>query len=44
MSEVHDGAEHGVPRPVMLVTGGSRGIGEAICRLAARAGFTVVVN
>ena len=31
-------------RPVMLVTGGSRGIGAAICRLAAAAGYTVVVN
>ena len=28
----------------MLVTGGSRGIGAAICRLAAAAGYTVVVN
>ena len=31
-------------RPVMLVTGGSRGIGAAICRLAAAAGYTVIVN
>jgi NAD(P)-dependent dehydrogenase (short-subunit alcohol dehydrogenase family) len=31
-------------RPVMLVTGGSRGIGAAICRLAATSGYTVVVN
>ena len=31
-------------RPVMLVTGGSRGIGAAICRLAAAAGYTVVIN
>jgi NAD(P)-dependent dehydrogenase (short-subunit alcohol dehydrogenase family) len=29
---------------VMLVTGASRGIGAAISRLAARAGYTVVVN
>ena len=36
--------EPGEPHPVMLVTGGSRGIGAAICRLAARAGYTVVVN
>lgn len=32
------------PRPVALVTGGSRGIGAAICRLAASQGFDVVVN
>ncbi len=31
-------------RPVLLVTGGSRGIGAAICSLAARAGFDVAVN
>lgn len=31
-------------RPVALVTGGSRGIGAAVCRLAARDGFDVVVN
>jgi NAD(P)-dependent dehydrogenase (short-subunit alcohol dehydrogenase family) len=31
-------------RPVMLVTGGSRGIGAAVCRLAAAAGYAVVVN
>lgn len=29
---------------VMLVTGGSRGIGAAICRLAARHGYDVAVN
>ncbi|MDQ0317920.1 NAD(P)-dependent dehydrogenase (short-subunit alcohol dehydrogenase family) [Pararhizobium capsulatum DSM 1112] len=31
-------------KPVVLVTGGSRGIGAAICRSAARAGWLVVVN
>jgi NAD(P)-dependent dehydrogenase (short-subunit alcohol dehydrogenase family) len=29
---------------VLLVTGGSRGIGAAICRLGAQAGFRVAVN
>ena len=29
---------------VIIVTGGSRGIGAAICRLAAKAGYAVVVN
>jgi len=31
-------------RRVMLVTGGSRGIGAAVCRLAAQSGYAVVVN
>ena len=31
-------------RPVLLVTGGSRGIGAAICRLAAGRGYDVAVN
>jgi NAD(P)-dependent dehydrogenase (short-subunit alcohol dehydrogenase family) len=31
-------------RPVMLVTGASRGIGAAVARLAAKRGYTVVVN
>ena len=31
-------------RRVMLVTGASRGIGAAVARLAAKAGYTVVVN
>ncbi|KWV44303.1 sugar dehydrogenase [Rhizobium altiplani] len=31
-------------RPVLLVTGGSRGIGAAVCRLAARLGWDVAVN
>lgn len=29
---------------VLLVTGGGRGIGAAICRLAAKAGYRVAVN
>jgi NAD(P)-dependent dehydrogenase (short-subunit alcohol dehydrogenase family) len=29
---------------VLLVTGGSRGVGAAICRVAARGGFKVAVN
>lgn len=29
---------------VMIVTGGSRGIGAAVCRLGAQAGYAVVVN
>ena len=37
MTEQHD-------RPVMHVTGASRGIGAAISRLAAAAGYTVVIN
>lgn len=32
------------PAPVMLVTGASRGIGAAVSRLAAAAGYAVVVN
>jgi len=31
-------------RPVLLVTGGSRGIGAATCRLAGARGFDVAVN
>jgi NAD(P)-dependent dehydrogenase (short-subunit alcohol dehydrogenase family) len=31
-------------RPVLLVTGGSRGIGAATCRLAATQGYDVAVN
>ncbi len=34
----------GSDRPVLLVTGGSRGIGAAIALSAARQGFAVVVN
>jgi NAD(P)-dependent dehydrogenase (short-subunit alcohol dehydrogenase family) len=32
------------PPPVLLVTGGSRGIGAATTRLAARRGFSVCIN
>lgn len=32
------------PMPAMLVTGGSRGIGAATARLAARRGFAVCIN
>ncbi|WP_460448274.1 SDR family oxidoreductase [Alsobacter sp. SYSU BS001988] len=31
-------------RPLLLVTGGGRGIGAAVCRLAAAAGYDVAVN
>lgn len=31
-------------RPVVLVTGGSRGIGAAVCRLAAARGYDVAIN
>ncbi len=31
-------------RPVLLVTGGSRGIGAAVCLAAAEQGWRVVVN
>lgn len=32
------------PQPVMIVTGGSRGIGAAIARLAAAAGYAVCIS
>lgn len=32
------------PRPVLLVTGGSRGIGAAVAQLAAGAGFDVAIS
>ncbi len=32
------------PGKALLVTGGSRGIGAAVCRLAAKAGYRVAVN
>ena len=31
-------------RPVVLITGGSRGIGAAICRMAAERGYDVALN
>lgn len=31
-------------RPILLVTGGSRGIGAAVCKLAGSRGFDVAVN
>lgn len=31
-------------QPVILVTGGSRGIGAAVCRHAAKAGYSVAIN
>ncbi|WP_287162029.1 SDR family NAD(P)-dependent oxidoreductase, partial [Mesorhizobium sp.] len=31
-------------KKVLLVTGGGRGIGAAICRLAAKAGYRVAIN
>ena len=31
-------------RPILLVTGGSRGIGAAVCRLAGASGYDVAVN
>ena len=33
-----------MPRPVVLITGGSRGIGASIARLAAARGYDVVIN
>ena len=37
-------SEQAEAKPVMLVTGGSRGIGAAVSRLAAANGYAVVVN
>ena len=31
-------------RPLVLVTGGSRGIGAAVCRKAAAQGYDLIVN
>jgi NAD(P)-dependent dehydrogenase (short-subunit alcohol dehydrogenase family) len=44
MSGGEHGARASVPRPVLLVTGGSRGIGAATARLAATRGYAVCVN
>ena len=33
-----------MPRPVLLIAGGSRGIGAATCRLAGARGYDVAVN
>src|SRR6266702_515803 len=33
-----------MPLGTLLVTGGSRGIGAAICRLGARQGYAIAVN
>jgi len=33
-----------MPRPVLLVAGGSRGIGAATCRMAAARGYDVAIN
>jgi NAD(P)-dependent dehydrogenase (short-subunit alcohol dehydrogenase family) len=41
---VHDTKDARTPRPVMLVTGGSRGIGAATARLAALRGYAVAIN
>lgn len=40
---MHD-TKDAAPRPVMLVTGGSRGIGAATARLAALRGYAVAIN
>ncbi len=31
-------------KPILIVTGGSRGIGAAVCRLAAKQGYDIAVN
>src|SRR5262249_3238302 len=36
--------EHASAPGAMIVTGGGRGIGAAVCRLAARRGYAVAVN
>lgn len=37
-------SQHSQQQPVMLITGGSRGIGAATARLAAQRGYRVVIN
>ncbi len=44
MAGAGDGATGGGVSGVMLITGGSRGIGAATARLAARNGYTVGIN
>ena len=40
---MNDRKEQGV-RPVLIVTGGGRGIGAAVCRTAAHSGYAVALN
>ncbi|MEO5700111.1 MAG: SDR family NAD(P)-dependent oxidoreductase, partial [Casimicrobiaceae bacterium] len=45
MSEAADpGPISAAPTKLVLVTGGSRGIGAAVCRAAAREGYRVAIN
>lgn len=40
----HASAEHREKRRTLIVTGGARGIGAAVCKLAAASGYDVVVQ